>query len=293
MKFKHTNSCVFFLSLFLLFGVVELKAQTKDTISIMTWNIYMLPRPLVWSHQSQRADSMINILNQEDVDVLVLQEVFDRKAKKKLRSGLKKRYPYSAGPGHSPFLKQSSGVMIFSRFPIYYDEFLPFKECEAVDCWAKKGALYAEIFVNNQKKIQVIGTHMQSKTGFLYNYTRNQQLKSIYKMSKMNKEEGVPIVYAGDFNISESDSLYEGMLALFKAGKMNLWGRQRSSIDSENDIRSEKGEGGDDLIDFILLDPNRTGASLINTDIIRYQAKLSKRKRDLSDHYAVKSYLVY
>ncbi len=270
--------------------------QAKDTISIMTWNIYMLPRPFVRVNQSQRADSIVELMKKENVDIIVFQEVFDRTAKKKLRAGLAKKFPYHAGPGYSPFLKQSSGVMIFSKYPIYYDEFLPFKECEAIDCWAKKGALYVEIFVNNNKKLQVIGTHMQSKTGFLYNYTRNQQLKSIYKMSKLNKEEGVPLVFAGDFNISESDSLYDGMLALFRAGKMNLWGKEKCSIGSDNDLRMEKNgfqECEEDLIDFILLDENKTGAHIINTEIIRYKANLSKHRKDLSDHYAIRSYLVY
>jgi phospholipase C len=257
---------IFILTLSYTFSI----AQDRDTISIMTWNIYMLPRPFVHVNQSQRADSIVALMNKEDIDIVVFQEVFDRKAKKKLRSGLAQKFPYHAGPGYSPLLKQSSGVMIFSKFPIYYDEFLPFKECEDIDCWAKKGALYVEIFVNNKKKLQVIGTHMQSKTGFLYNYTRNQQLKSLYKMSKLNKEEGVPVIYAGDFNISESDSLYEGMIALFKAGKMNLWGKEKCSIGSDNDLRlAENGpECDEDLIDYILLDENKTGAYIVNTEII-------------------------
>lgn len=274
----------------LLLPAFVLKAQVPDTVSILTWNIFMLPRPFVWSHQSERADSIIEIMKKQDVDIIVFQEVFDRKAKKKLRAGLHGTFPYDAGPGYSSFLKQSSGVMIFSKFPIYYDEFLPFKECQDIDCWARKGALYTEIFVNHNKKLQVIGTHMQSKPGFLYDYTRNQQLKSIYKMSKLNREVSVPVVYAGDFNISESDSLYEGMIALFRAGKMNLWGRQRCSMDSDNDLNDDCEE---DLLDYILLDENKSGARLIKTEIIRFRSNMSKRRKDLSDHYAVKSYLVY
>ncbi len=281
--------------LFTIFFLVLTKwiFSTPDTLKILTWNIYMLPRQIMYTHQLQRADSIVKRLHEQNPDIIILQEVFDQKAKNILVKGLQKNYPYYVGPGYKRLFKLSSGVMVFSKFEIDCEDMVHYKDCKAVDCWAKKGGLFADIKLKNNQSIHIIGTHMQSKKGWLYDQIRNKQLKLIKSLAEVNKQTDVPIIFAGDFNISPEDSLHNDMYKKLQAIKYELNGDRIHSLTEENDWRVKSGEKGNDLLDYILLNPNNTSAYIQQLEIIRFTAQLKKNRKDLSDHFAVMCTLIF
>ncbi len=120
----------------------RLLSQTKTVqkksgieIKILCWNIFMLP--LVNKGQWGRVNHIERHLKENHYDVLVLQEVFRERIKKRLIKSLTEEYPYFAGPPGKDFgiLGQDGGVMIFSKYPIVYSETIKFNEgCKGADC---------------------------------------------------------------------------------------------------------------------------------------------------------------
>ena len=109
----------------------------------------MLPHIAMHTGQVERAKEIVETLKNENVDVIVFEEAFDRNARKIIREGLKNYFPYESGnPAKNIFYKTNSGVWVLSKVPITIIKQIHFSNSKGCDKMACKGALLL-----NAKKI--------------------------------------------------------------------------------------------------------------------------------------------
>ena len=78
----------FLVILFLvLFVQNETIAQRNAELSILSWNVFLRPA-ILNDGQLDRVDSIVKYLENSNADILVLQEVFHKKARRKLTKQL-------------------------------------------------------------------------------------------------------------------------------------------------------------------------------------------------------------
>jgi len=283
------SALVLFASIF--FSRCFVCAQTADSsnfsqqrISVISWNIYMLPRFVKNTGKLKRAKKIGEQLNFEDVDVIVFQEAFHGGARKLIKERLGQNFPFSIGPANQSAVsfRVNSGIWIFSKYPIVNYASIVFKSCYGVDALSKKGALLVELDVNG-KLIQVVGTHLQNAGRA---ELKALQCKEIFeKLLKPNEKSGVSQVICGDFNIEMQSVYYQQMLLNLDAEDGKLTGEQQYSFDRlTNDLQTEAGDRRE-LIDYILLRNNKAQCQWISKIVKPFKVQWHSKHLDLSDHY--------
>ncbi|XP_015257215.1 PREDICTED: sphingomyelin phosphodiesterase 3-like [Cyprinodon variegatus] len=154
------------------------------------------------------------------VDILCLEEVFDKRAAKKLTRMLKPLYGhilydvgvYACQPPCrcSAFKFFNSGLFLASRFPVLEAEYHCFPNSKGEDALAAKGLLSTKMLIGqNQKKKKVVGyfncTHLHAPEG--EGKIRcdqldmvNQWIRAFQDAHRQPDEEVVFDVLCGDFN---------------------------------------------------------------------------------------------
>jgi endonuclease/exonuclease/phosphatase family metal-dependent hydrolase len=276
----------------LTFGFAQpsLPPPPPEKIKILSWNIYMLPSIIKATGKTQRAELIGKTLKYSDYDVIVFQEAFQRKARKKIFDQLKDEFPYQAGPANQKLIsyRTNSGLWIFSKHPIVATQSIVFKNRSGVDAFSRKGGLIAEISVHGTL-VQIAATHLQNSG---QPWVRQSQCVEFYeRLLKPFQREGVPQIICGDFNIHRQSEEYNFMLQTLHAEDGELGGDIRCSYDRlYNDITSEPGTQ-QDLIDYILLKPNQPFLVSATRQIKRIQNRWHEKHQDLSDHYALEAEL--
>ena len=289
MKKLFDYSLVYFLVIiFLFFTIPSVKSQLQknDTIKIATWNVQLLPElyspvsKLLRKKQKIRSPKIIQYLNASKFDVVVLQEVFDKKRAKEFVSNLSITYPYILKPiknGRS--IKLSSGLMILSKYPFELVKHEIFNVSKKSDRWAQKGCSLIKIKIN-QKSILIAGLHLDSKN----EVSRNLQYKLVNeKIIKPYISDSIPFFLAGDFNTDVNSKDYLQMLKLFKLKNFKLKDDRPYTYDEYN---SWNPKGYKSWIDFILFNETRK-AKVIDQYILRPKMQHEKSSIDLSDHFQI------
>ena len=88
-------------------------AQTADSLKVVSWNVFLRPG-ILKDKQLKRVDSIAASLLNMDVDVIVLQEVFHKKSRKRLIAALSKSYPFYTKMGRKSFWGVPSGNCFFN-----------------------------------------------------------------------------------------------------------------------------------------------------------------------------------
>lgn len=224
--------------------------QEPKPLKVLTWNVQMLPRlGAVFSSsfrkmQNTRTEWIVEYLRQTDYDVIVLEEVFDKRFKKKMEAELKSTFPHQLGPHKASLLKLSNGIMIFSKLPFQLVAQHTFKAAVAADVFATKGAAMIKI-KHESVNYYLIGTHLQADYPFKNNaQVRKKQLQEIKKklIDTYVAEDDV-LVIAGDLNVPDSTPEYTEMLNILNVNDvvatancsnfltfspLNFWNRQSS-----------------------------------------------------------------
>jgi endonuclease/exonuclease/phosphatase family metal-dependent hydrolase len=277
----------------IFFAPVEALAQPdvmpSKTVKVLSWNIFMLPG-FIGQGKIPRADAIGKILAATDYDVIVFQEAFHHKARKKISRLLQPAYPFQAGPANQKLfsLKTNSGIWIFSKFPIEQSYSIIFKTRQGIDAFARKGALLIDLKIGNQS-IQIAGTHLQNGGS---DGLRSNQCKELYsRLLKKHERLGVPQIVCGDFNIDRyrSDKEYQDMLQTLNAVDGTVFGPNAYSYDRvRNDLTTEAGSQLD-LIDYVLIRSNSMEIESGSRKIHALQHPWSPSHKDLSDHFAVEA----
>ncbi|MCZ2355730.1 MAG: sphingomyelin phosphodiesterase [Bacteroidia bacterium] len=278
---------------------IEQCDRELETISILSWNVFMLPPPFFRTHQIPRCKAIIEFLNNSSYDVLVLQEIFYEKVRSKFVKGLINCYPYHYGPcGTDKFLRQDGGVMIFSKYPIESSQQIAFRDkCKGGDCFSDKGALLAEI-VKNHKKIQIVGTHLQSMEDSISQGIRVRQYEKIKQfLLRPFHREDVPQLIVGDLNTCKVTQrpFYKRMLDIFGAEDSHRSKKDKSDFTYDSDsnaIVKANHLKYQRFFDYVLFRRN-PGRYFKARDFVihlfRKRDAHSKMALELSDHFAVEA----
>ena len=250
----------------------------KDSISILSWNVFLRPS-IMKDSQIKRAESIAKFLYHSNADILVLQELFHRRAKRIISKKLKDKYPYKTRRGPVSFFGVSSGVMIYSKIPILKEKRISFKNAIGSDKMAKKGAVKATMKMNN-KTIHTIGTHMQAGKGRKRNKIRRSQLRELKKLVN-TLDTGDLIFYAGDFNLHYQSKTYNYAKNILNSEA----DYPNSSVKHTANFKDQDYypvSGNPSWIDFIFI--NKKKIKGVKTKILEPKAWFKKKKKRISDH---------
>ena len=281
-----------FLSFFLFFSIQSFcQSYPQKDLKILSWNIHMLPSLIYHKTKKiKRAKGISEELLKSDYNILVLQEAFHRRARKKIRKRLKEKFPFVYGPANTRFLsfKANSGVWILSDRPLIYLNETKYSQCEGDGCLARKGALMmeGEHFGN---RFQLIGTH---NNGGWVNNSQFHQIR--HELLDPFQKENVVQLICGDFNTKKTTSnrQWETMISLFDADLQYI------QTDARSDLHKKHWEVADiyqSWPDFIFVRPNQSPNLVvdhISTISIgptwsQGNKKVYLKTVGLSDHYPV------
>ncbi len=251
----------------------------------------MLPRFALHTGKRKRAREIVKMLPAENYDIIVFQEAFHGDARRILKRGLKKLYPYRVGPANRNvfWVKTNSGVWMLSKTPIKKLKQIKYKDCHGfTDCFAHKGALLVEGEFEGQK-FQLLGTHIQAGGP---DSVKQSQYAQIRNLLDQYKTDNVPQILAGDFNMGKDKKGYEPMIKTLDVEEYEPAGEMKYTAASINDFRLG---GNDRLIDFIFYKSNGIVPSKLIRNVRRFATALPcfKNHCDLSDHFAVEAILKF
>lgn len=283
----------FLLTALLLVFSIEGFAQPKP-IHVLTWNIFMLPHSIKFDGQFRRAKKIGELLKNEKYDIVLLQEAFGRTSRKKLRKALGDAYPFEIEPRNNR-KTVNSGLWILSKHEIKGSEFIFFNDCKVSDCQSSKGAVLFEVEINGQR-YQFINTHVQAEDGKEFAQVRQTQFQMIDELLTQHKTDQTPQFILGDLNTPfDSIAEYKEMLETLKATDGTVSTSDASELSStnpttwgcaNNDLIKKKWKGQTQLLDYAL--QREIGFPFkLRRELKTYTQQWSKKRKHLSDHYAI------
>lgn len=273
------------LTLFLLSTLAQ-----AESLKILSWNIYMIPKPLLWTHQMVRAAEIGNQLADSEYDVIFFQEAFAPATRKKIWKKLRDKFPHESGT----FKKRrfltvlNSGLWAMSRYPLTVLDHVYFDECSGTDCYATKGALLIELQLPDCK-IQIAGTHMQAWPGAKQDQIRFSQLTQMRNMLDEFRQQGIDQIVLGDLNLDNYNPEYDKTInELLDTSSSPLMGPIRYSAYEASNSHTDKKIP--ELLDYILLRNDSSTGSKIKNKMLRKRTMVRKGEPlDLSDHYGIEA----
>lgn len=274
---------IFSFLVFTFFSTVALQAQqTKndDYLSVLSWNIYMLPgitnisKQIDKNYKRPRATQIADTLKNSPYNIVVFQEAFFPPARRRLAKDLKERYPYQYGPVNpSGFsVKASSGIWVISEVPLKELGRTRFRTCNGADCFSKKGAALWEGEWNG-KKFQLVGTHLNAGGP---KWIREEQFKQIWEdlLAPFEKLR-VPQIICGDMNTRYTNrEAYNFMIKTLDALDPPVSNQRMSTKPTKQDVKKEFFTTATDsvFIDYILHRPNDSNLKVIDKRVVTFKA---------------------
>ncbi|XP_953571.1 sphingomyelinase, putative [Theileria annulata] len=189
----------------------------KGLNMIMSYNVQCIPWYLVPGYNIGIRSRilpkyLVEIVNKYSIDVLILQECFDKNIFNSFKNSLYHLLPFSTNligcknewdstmnNSNRWLILINGGVCILSRYPIINRHQLIFKNCRNTCSLASKGACLAVINKGN-KRINIIGTHLQAYDG-PSKFIRQQQFNEIIQwLMTLDVNINDPYILAGDLN---------------------------------------------------------------------------------------------
>ena len=279
------------ITLFIFFTAASsLMHGQEASIKVLSWNVFLRPS-IMNDGQMDRVYEIGEYLKNSDADVLVLQEVFHRRARRALKKSLKSSYPYQTKKGPVTWLGIPSGVVLFSKIPIVKEKIISFSFSKGSDRLAKKGAILVT-FETSGQKINILGTHLQAGSESSRKRIRATQINEIIKAVDVIDTNSV-LIFAGDFNIKNTSNMFGKLTKKLKLNRPILHQKSKrlaTSNFSNNGLYPTTGEPS--WIDYILI----RRASRVKQKALWIEEPRGKNKRKnkrLSDHNPVLSIVEY
>lgn len=273
---------IFFVLLFLL---TFIPAEAHE-FRVLSWNVYMLPKPIKSSLQKTRTRIIPEELVKTNYDMIFMQEAFTQGLRSGVRKKLKATHP------HTFYLKNrrfptavfGSGLYVLSRYPVKLLDHVYFSNCRSADCFAHKGAVLMEIILPQGQKVHVVNTHMQATDSG--GRIRLKQLGQIHAMLARHSEPSVPQFLVGDLNIDPAHPEFELGLSLMGMDYARLAGPIRHTTGRVNSCYKV---GGDQKwVDHMWFD-NYHGISATHLRVRIFDFVRKGKSCPLSDHHAVEA----
>ena len=249
----------------------ETLRASDDGLSILTYNMVMIPVDGDFN-SAERAKRFAQADFIDNYDVIVFQELIDKKPVELLLQKLQSKFPYQTKVmggdksgwdktlgAYYPFASKiflTGGVAIVSKYPITQKVQYVFSNATGWDYSANKGFVHARIEKAGQVH-NVLGTHLNAThaKGLPYETKRKQQIKEMKKyIDKLPKNEMV--VMAGDFNIIKGTEEYANMLKALDVSEPNYIGLDYTFV-KENQISAYRySDFSPEYLDYILVSNN-------------------------------------
>ena len=288
------------LSILLLFTAVigicgGSETQKNDTIpshqiSIMTYNIKMLPRganSFIHHFPLKRARLIPDKVIEEGADVVVFQEAFDGVAVRILRKKLSAAYPYNMGFQNRKVIsyKRAGGVLMFSKYPLSEIESIKYSQCKGIDCAGNKGSMLVEV-AHPAGRFQLLGTHMQAGGS---KDLKESQYAEAGALLKRHEQAGVPQFAAGDFNTKKAANpeLYDSLVRALHAEDGNICSDLQFTSDHSLNDMEEYNPAKRNVIDYVFFKGNGVKPVSATRCVRRFEQQWDAKHKDLSDHFAM------
>lgn len=256
-----------------------------DSLSVLSWNIYMLPTGIKFTGKRKRAKAIGDYFAKSHHEVLIIQEAFHHGARRKILSRIKSVYPHRVGPVFKQYfsIKTSSGIWILSKLPMKTLGKVRYSERWGFDNkMARKGAVMVEVEKDGQP-FQIVGTHLNAGGPLEVRASQLRQIRDeliipFYDPSK-------PLIVAGDMNISKSDKAgHDSLLTILDMKSYDLTGIYPYTVDyCMNDIIAARSEECD-IIDYVFVKDKEKKVRRVERFIPLIEARWSARFKSLSDH---------
>ena len=284
----------------------------ENNLRLLTYNVYFVHSLVAESGQETRAGLIVNAPFMKNHDVVILNELFDPKASKKLLAGLELEYPYrtpilgesdqawdATAGAWRPLTLGNGGVAVLSRWPITEQvQFIYSKGCGA-DAFSRKGFVYIKL--NKQgETYHVVGTHAQSEDPGCANPAAIGA-SQFEEMQEFLSQKNIPVTQvlfiAGDLNVIRNTPDYEAMLGRLQvnepesyAGANATWDPVGNGLANQHYPQYQLPE----YFDYIFVSsrhaqPATWHNQALDTPSPRWQVKESMFQ-DYSDHYPVAAF---
>jgi endonuclease/exonuclease/phosphatase family metal-dependent hydrolase len=279
----------------MLFMTYFLAADAKAIqLKFLSWNVFMIPKPVNFSLQQPRAHLIGPLLRDSDYDVIFLQEVFNTTPKFIIADYLKKNFPHQDELGKwrgRPWKILSSGNFVASRYPFKVLDWNFYDSCFTADCFASKGVLLIELSLPQGKKAQVAMSHLQAMDLPLTRSIREQQLLQIRELLTRYRKPNIPQFLVGDLNIDANNiDEYEKALAVLGMESAPLQGELDHTSGFRVDCYKTPGtENNGKWIDHVWIRPNESSARVLERRVRAYSGPLAGIDCPLSDHYGLEA----
>ena len=274
-----------FLLPLLFLSVMVSSAQAFD-MKVLSWNVYMLPKPIKKSLQKTRTRVIPEQLKDSDHDLILLQEAFPSSFRSKVRGALKESHPYTyyLKLPSFPYPVFGSGVYFLSRYPFRVLDHVYFNHCTSADCFASKGAALVALTLPGGKTVHVVSTHLQATDGA--GKIRLGQLSQIRSMLDRHRRKDTPEFLMGDLNIDQNDPEFELGLAIMGMDYSRLTGPILSTSSRVNECYKTGKESK--WIDHMWYD-QYSGVDAAQMQVKVYDFERNGKICPSSDHQAVEA----
>lgn len=270
---------------------------SASELKILSWNLFMLPKPINFSLQQTRTKMMTEFLPQSGHDIYLFQEVFTAITKIKLSKAFTKTHPYQvqllSDKKWPHFL--DSGLMVISKYPIKVIGKDHFNKCTNTDCFAAKGVLLVEVTLPDQKKVQIATTHLQAWETQEAIDIRRLQLEQVKILLDKNLNPSVPQLLVGDLNINGfAPHEYSQALRVLGMDSSPLQGNQSATNGYPLECYKKPGPSNNPKwLDHVWIRSHQSKASIIYRHTLEYQGKFKRNRLcPLSDHRAVEAKII-
>lgn len=181
---------------------------TLATYNVQLWPFYAPIGGIRMNQPKERSKQISKRM--AAYDLVSFQETMDRALRISLKQNMLQHYPFQYGPAMGKALL-SSGLMIFSRWPIERASEMIYQACNAIDCNADKGVLYVKINKQGQH-YHIFNTHMQADGNKNYQGNIKVRAAQIKELKQFIKAQSIPdneaILLMGDLNINGSQCIH-------------------------------------------------------------------------------------
>lgn len=267
-----------------------------QTLSVISYNTQLMPF---------YADA-VNNLNQPairaldipakiaNVDVVILEELFDRDLRISIMNVMNKYYPYhSQLVGYHTNKALSGGVMIFSKWPIINEDQMIYRASSGIDSLAAKGAAF--ITINKMGIIyHVFGTHLQagnSENDIKSRTMQLQELANFINNKAISSKQA--IIIGGDFNIDSQSTAAQLLENILNVSLPSNLGHPFSSDGLVNMMSTSNNRSRIDYLFFKR--ENKYPKVTFNKVMILRDLENEKMwpNFEMSDHFPVLGYFVF
>ncbi len=207
----------------LLLLAMTLPAGAAD-LKVLSWNTFMLPKPIKFSNQEIRTQVISYAIEGEDYDFVFFQEAFMSSFRDYVGKKLKSEFPHQYYLKNNGFIYPffGSGVFVLGKHPFKVLDKVYYKKCGKADCFASKGAVMIETKLPSGKVVQFAVTHLQAieKLGSV----RLSQMSQVKGMMAKHKKAGIPQFFIGDLNIDAKEEEFHKGLDLMGMKQTELVG---------------------------------------------------------------------